>query len=65
MLPKNKLRDRRLERLKICLDNEKTYERNYIKRYDVPKSTSQVGLAMLDRKSYSAVEQLQNKVKGQ
>lgn len=56
MLPKNKLRDRRLERLKIVLDNDSKYSRNYVKRYDVPKgSTASVGLQLLDRQRYSAV----------
>ncbi|CEH13790.1 50s ribosomal protein l13 [Ceraceosorus bombacis] len=35
MLPKNRLRDRRLERLKIFPDEEHPYEANIIKRYDL------------------------------
>lgn len=34
MLPKNKLRDRRLERLKIYLDDEHPHAQNIIKVYD-------------------------------
>ena len=33
MLPKNKLRDRRLERLKIYPNDAHPYEANIIKRY--------------------------------
>ncbi|WFD38771.1 54S ribosomal protein L23, mitochondrial [Malassezia japonica] len=36
MLPKNKLRERRLERLKIFSDSTHPYEENIVKRYDVP-----------------------------
>lgn len=35
MLPKNKLRDRRLERLKIFADEENPYAANITKRYDL------------------------------
>ncbi|WFD47922.1 54S ribosomal protein L23, mitochondrial [Malassezia furfur] len=36
MLPKNKLRERRLERLKIFSDSTHPYEENFVKRYDLP-----------------------------
>jgi large subunit ribosomal protein L13 len=35
MLPKNKLRDRRLERLKIFIGDENPYAQNISRRYDV------------------------------
>lgn len=35
MLPKNKLRDRRLERLLVFPDNEHPYAQNILKRYDL------------------------------
>lgn len=35
MLPKNKLRDRRLERLKVFPENEHPYAKNVLKRYDL------------------------------
>lgn len=35
MLPKNKLRDRRLERLKIFAGVDNPYEQNISRRYDV------------------------------
>lgn len=40
MLPKNKLRDRRLERLKVYADDEHPYEANIFKRYDLAKAFS-------------------------
>ncbi|PWN19121.1 putative MRPL23-mitochondrial ribosomal protein, large subunit [Microstroma glucosiphilum] len=38
MLPKNKLRDRRLERLKIFIGDENPYAQNISRRYDVPSA---------------------------
>lgn len=35
MLPKNTLRDRRLDRLLIFPDSEHPYEQNILKRYDL------------------------------
>ncbi|PKI83629.1 54S ribosomal protein L23, mitochondrial [Malassezia vespertilionis] len=40
MLPKNKLRDRRLERLKIFPDDTNPYEANIVKRYGVSQAWS-------------------------
>lgn len=42
MLPKNKLRDRRLERLKIFVDEEHPYAANISRRYDVVEPQVQV-----------------------
>lgn len=41
MLPKNKLRDRRLERLKIYLDDHHPHEQNILKVYDAPRAFKQ------------------------
>ena len=38
MLPKNKLRERRLERLKIFADDTHPYESNITKRYDLQQA---------------------------
>ncbi|PWN90166.1 putative MRPL23-mitochondrial ribosomal protein, large subunit [Acaromyces ingoldii] len=40
MLPKNKLRDRRLERLLIFPDEKHPYEQNIIKRYNIADAFS-------------------------
>ncbi|CAO1614822.1 unnamed protein product [Parajaminaea phylloscopi] len=40
MLPKNKLRDRRLERLKIFAGEHNPYEQNIARRYDVASPIS-------------------------
>ena len=39
MLPKNKLRDRRLERLLVFPDNEHPYAENILRRYDLEPIT--------------------------
>lgn len=44
MLPKNKLRDRRLERLKIFAGDHNPYEQNISRRYDIPPVGADVGL---------------------
>lgn len=42
MLPKNILRDRRLERLKIYVGEEHPFKQNITKRYDSPKSAPEL-----------------------
>ncbi|SOV08324.1 probable MRPL23 - mitochondrial ribosomal protein, large subunit [Ustilago sp. UG-2017a] len=42
MLPKNTLRDRRLERLKIFDGEEHPYAQNVIKRYDAPAAGTKI-----------------------
>merc|ERR1711939_805633 len=39
MLPKNKLRERRLERLRVFPDDVHPYEQNILKRYDLEPNT--------------------------
>lgn len=42
MLPKNILRDRRLERLKIFVGEDHPYQQNVTKRFDLPTPTSSI-----------------------
>lgn len=48
MLPKNKLRERRLERLRIFPDHEHPYEQNILKRYDLQPRRQSAVLSALD-----------------
>ncbi|CAO1638913.1 unnamed protein product [Sympodiomycopsis kandeliae] len=51
MLPKNKLRDRRLERLKVFPGSENPYQQNISRRYDQPQSQSSPILSALGKAS--------------
>ena len=51
MLPKNKLRDRRLQRLKIFTDEHNPYAGNILKLHDTPgANVEQIGLGLARQK---------------
>lgn len=60
MLPKNKLRDRRLARLKVFAGEENPFAANIGRRYDVPAQTATSTAAGQGAVDAAKVQQLQH-----